>query len=169
MEIHWKVDEQVYIQGMVEGYRMFYRTKEAWRGSQMVCIVIFFYGVFVLLSGMNVYLGLAFTLLGVLLNRRLFTTITPLAYWVVGNQVAKVKGGAADLGEESFFASETELKVLCMGQMQSTKIADVTNCKKHPAFTFLYTKTGQMYVIPNAAFASAKEKTQFFDILGIKL
>lgn len=159
--VRWKVDESAYVRGMVEGHRMYYRTRQAWKGSQMVRMIIFLYGVVVLCLRMNLYIGLAFVLIGILLNRQLLVTFSPLSYWVVGKQVEKIRGTADDLGEEIFCITDKDLRVLCMGQSQSTALGEITVWKRGPGYTFLYTKSGQMYVIPDEAFQDAEEKETF--------
>jgi len=167
-EVHWKVDEAAYIRGMVEGHRRYYRTRQAWKGSQTVRMIIFLYGVIVLCMRLNLYIGLAFVLIGILLNRQLLVTFSPLSYWVVRKQVEKIRGMREDLGEEIFYVSEKKLTVLCMGETQSTDMEDISNWKTAPGYTFLYTKSGQMYVIPDAAFSDVGKRDAFLKKLKLK-
>lgn len=167
-EVHWTVEEPVYVRGMVEGHRRYYRTRQAWKGSQTVRMIIFLYGVVVLCMRLNLYIGLAFVLIGILLNRQLLVTFSPLSYWVVRKQIEKIRGAKESMGEEIFYIKEDRLTVLCMEQSQSTAIGDISNWKTAPGYTFLYTRSGQMYVIPDAAFPDVKERNAFLGKLKLK-
>lgn len=161
----WKADTESYVRSMVEGHRRYYTTGRAWKGSQMVRAIILLYGVAVLCLRLNLYIGLAFVLVGILLNRQLLVTFSPLSRYVVRKQVENASGGKENTGEESFYIKDGRLGVLYMGQAQSTPLADITDRKQGRECTFLYTKSGQMYAIPDAAFEGEPEKARFFQKL----
>lgn len=166
MTVEWQADESMYIQGMVEGHRLYFSTRQAWKGSQMVRMIIFLYGVVVLCLRMNLYIGLAFVLIGLMLNRQLLVTFSPLSYTVVRRQVSRLKGNKEGLGYERFYLTGSELIAVFMGQVQRTGIEDISCSRHNGEFTFVYSKTGKMFVIPHIAFRSNGEKDRFYSILN---
>lgn len=166
--VRWQADTQGYVRGMVEGHRRYYTTKRAWKGSQMVRAIILLYGVAVLCLRLNLYIGLAFVLVGILLNRQLLLTFSPLSWYVVRKQVESACGGGENAGEEIFYIKAGRLGAIYMNQTQSTPLAEITDRKQGGDYAFLYTKSGQMYVIPDAAFSGEPEKARFFQKLRLK-
>ncbi len=161
MEVSWEVDQNLYVQGMVTGHRKYYSTLGAWRGSPLIRLIILGYGFVVLALRLNIYIGLAFILIGLLLNRQLLVTFSPLSYAVVSRQVEQAKGNRTSMGTETFYITKTMLHVHCMGQLQKTKLAEICAHRQNNAFDFFYTKDGQMVVLPAAVFGSAEERDTF--------
>ncbi|MBQ6322040.1 MAG: hypothetical protein IJI24_04130 [Lachnospiraceae bacterium] len=158
---YWKVDQATYVRGMVEGHRRYYSTVPAWRGSQMVRALLFVYGVIMFISRQNMYIGAAFMLIGLLLNRQLLITFSPLSYRVVNNQYTGIAGDGSEGEEEIFYRTKGRIGAVFLGQHQYTRNEEVAARRSAPGFTFLYSRSGQMYVLPDQAFSGNAQKEEF--------
>lgn len=157
----WNVDQGTYVRGMVEGHRRYYSTLQAWRGSQLMRIIVLLYGIIVLALRLNIYIGAAFLLIGILLNRQLLITFSPLSYQVVSRQFTSAMGTRKEPGKEIFYRTGRRLGAVFLGQKQETLLSLLTCGRTAPGYTFLYSKEGQMYVFPDLAFSSEEEKNRF--------
>ena len=157
----WKVDQASYVRGMVEGHRRYYSTVPAWRGGQTVRILLFVYGVIMLATRQNIYIGLAFLLIGLLLNRQLLVTFSPLSYRVVNHQYESIAGPGSKDEEEVFYRTRNSIGAVFLGQRQYTRNEDIAARRTSSGFTFLYSKSGQMYVLPDKAFSENAQKEAF--------
>ena len=158
----WKADRQTYVRGMVEGHRRYYSMLQAWRGSQLMRIIVLLYGVVVLALRLNIYIGIAFLLIGILLNRQLLVTFSPLSYSVVNKQFETACPEGKDPGREIFYRTKRRIGALFLGQKQETEITKITGARRAEGFTFLYSKEGQMYVLPDVAFEDPAVREAFF-------
>lgn len=166
MTLQWQVEKDTYIRGMVKGHRFYYSTRQAWKGSRMVRMIIFLYGIVVLCMRMNIFIGGAFVLIGLLLNRQLLVTFSPFGYVVVRNQLNKITVNGIELGYEKLYITDSELMAVFMNQVQTTKKKDIICSRHNKEFAFVYTSLGQMFVIPHSIFQSDGEKDRFYNDMG---
>ena len=162
----WHLEQEEYIRGMVQGHRSYYRTLQAWKGRQTVRIVVLLYGVVLLALRLNFYLGAAFLLIGILLNRQLFLTFSPLSTVIVRNQLIRILGDRTDMGEETFYTAGKEFGAVCMGQVQRGSRDEILSVQNRYGYLFIYTGSAQMYVIPDRACSDTSEKTRLLKQLG---
>lgn len=148
-----------YEEGQLLGYRMYYSTLHAWKGSQTICIILLCYGLFMAISGLEVYIGLAFIVIGILLNRRLLTTFTPIARLMLRQQLAS--DGVEDGGTDYYYTTETELVSVVSGLTLRLKKKDIVAKRETKKFLIFYTDNQNMLVIPKTVFDTESQETAF--------
>lgn len=165
IKLSWKVIKSVYIKGQVHGHRWFYLTRQAWDSNQIIRTIILLYGISQLVSGTNIYIGLSFIFVGLLINRQMIISMTPLSYVIVKQQLEKILGMKENIGEEEFYITQDELMAVFTGEIQKVKLKEISKIRKTKEYIFIYTNNLNMVVVPNQVFQSQKEKEMFFKLV----
>lgn len=165
IKLSWKVKKPVYIKGQVLGHRWFYLTRQAWNSNQIIRTIILLYGIGQLVSGTNIYIGLSFTIVGLLISRQMVISMTPLSYVIVKQQMEKILGVKENIGEEEFYVTQNELMAVYMGEIQKVKLKEISKIRKTEEFIFIYTNDLDMVVVPHQVFQSKKEKDIFLRLV----
>ena len=142
------VDKERTARSMAAGYRMYYRTNGAWKGQQTLRAVVLIYGLVMVIAGPNRGLGAAVAAVGLLLNRRLLTVLSPMVLSSV-RRVLDKRG--SELADDFFYTTDREIVAVSYGQEVRCNKVDVAEMRENKEFLAFYTKDQRMVVIHKAA------------------
>ena len=147
------------VKGLVTGYRMFYTTRDAWAGHQTVRMLILVYGIFIAATGLNVYLGLGFTLIGIFLNRQFFMTMSPMVYSIARKTIMGERTEKSST--DYYYTTDYELVSIDCGRVKRCRKSEIKTKRKTKNYFVYYTSNKNMIVIPRMIMPSANLDTRF--------
>lgn len=143
--VKYTISFDEYISSMIKSYRLFYTTKQAWMGSQIINIIIFIFGVYALFS--NIYIGLAFIAVGLYLNRQLIVTFTPLCRNILVRTVLSTQSMASSRVASQYTLTDTTIQIVNRFTANKVRYSDIQSIRKDKDNIYLYTKEKNMLLI----------------------
>ncbi len=136
-------DEYVY--SMVKSYRMYYSTRQAWKGNRTLDMLILLFGLYAVFS--NVYIGIVFILAGIYLNRQMLVTFSPLCRNVVINGILSSQSYQEKEVKSQYIFTDKKLIMKNRFCSQNTYLKDIDSIRKDSKNVYVYTKDKNMFVL----------------------